>query len=218
MSISTMLAVTPRMLVSSRELEPTRTLPSTRSSTPTRLGSFMLSRRASKSSQVTFLLRRVAFTYSSTSVMIGKRVRRKTLEPMLATRSAMYWLTPEMRAMTTMRVDTERMIPRSIRKERILWARRVSIATLTGSRNSTLRFTGGPPPGHSTRNGSGGETGAGASGDVKSEERQNDGTQGEPSRLGQPGTESSVAGEPRGFWWIFLFQQTRTVLNPARVQ
>src|SRR5258708_1075572 len=34
--------------------------------------------------------------------------------------------------MTTISVETERMMPRSIRKERILWARRVSRATPIG--------------------------------------------------------------------------------------
>ncbi len=42
--------------------------------------------------------------------------------------------------MTTMRVETDRMMPRSIRKERILCTRRVSSATLIGSRSMTRRF------------------------------------------------------------------------------
>src|SRR5260370_15225943 len=42
--------------------------------------------------------------------------------------------------MTTIRVETDRMMPRSIKKERILWARRVSSATPIGSRNNSRRF------------------------------------------------------------------------------
>ncbi len=45
-----------------------------------------------------------------------------------------------MRAMTTISVETDRIVPRSIRKERILCARRVSSATLTGSRRNIRRF------------------------------------------------------------------------------
>src|SRR5215472_8671980 len=72
--------------------------------------------------------------------MSGKRVNRNTLEPRLATRSAMYLFTPEISEITTMRVETERMMPSSIRKERILCCRNVSSATPTGSRSSTPRF------------------------------------------------------------------------------
>src|SRR5262244_1344539 len=71
---------------------------------------------------------------------MGKRVSRNTFDPRLATRSAIYRFTPEIRAITTISVETERIIPRSIRKERSLWARIVSSATLTGSRNNTRRF------------------------------------------------------------------------------
>src|SRR6267143_6782694 len=42
--------------------------------------------------------------------------------------------------MTTTNVDTERIMPRSIRKERILCARSVSSATFIGSRSGTLRL------------------------------------------------------------------------------
>src|SRR5260370_5678681 len=45
-----------------------------------------------------------------------------------------------MRAMTTMRVETDRMMPKSIRKERILWLRKVSSATPIGSRSNSRRF------------------------------------------------------------------------------
>src|SRR6267143_5367657 len=42
--------------------------------------------------------------------------------------------------MTTISVETERMMPSSIRKERILCARSVSKATLIGSRSGTRRL------------------------------------------------------------------------------
>src|SRR5215469_6534889 len=72
--------------------------------------------------------------------MSGKRVSRNTLEPRLATRSAMYLFTPEIKEITTISVETERMMPSSIRNERILCWRMVSSAMPTGSRNSTPRF------------------------------------------------------------------------------
>src|SRR6267143_5073529 len=46
--------------------------------------------------------------------------------------------------MTTIKVDTERMMPSSIRKERILCARSVSSATLIGSRSGTRRLMDAP--------------------------------------------------------------------------
>src|ERR1700722_17348002 len=87
----------------------------------------------------------MAFTSSSISVMIGNRITVNAFEPRLATLLAMYWLTPEMRATTTINVATDRMIPSNMRKERILCARSVSRATPTGSRRGTRRFMNTAP-------------------------------------------------------------------------
>ena len=53
----------------------------------------------------------------------------------------MYLFTPEISEITTINVETDRMMPSNIRKERILCWRNVSSATPTGSRNKTPRFT-----------------------------------------------------------------------------
>src|SRR6266705_492974 len=83
---------------------------------------------------------------------MGNRVSRNTFDPRLATRSAIYRFTPEIRAITTISVETERIIPSSIKKERILCARSVSSATLTGSRSNTRRFIRSHPSVYSTIN------------------------------------------------------------------
>src|SRR5882762_2284671 len=81
------------------------------------------------------LFLRVALTNSLTSGMIGNRRTRKTFDPRFATRSATYKFTPEIRATTMIKVETDRTIPSSIRNERSLCARRVSRATKMGSRS-----------------------------------------------------------------------------------
>src|SRR5262245_34910381 len=83
---------------------------------------------------------------------MGNRVTRNTFDPRLATRSAIYRFTPEIRAITTISVETERIIPSSIRKERILYERSVSSATQTGSRSNTRRFICTHPSLYSTIN------------------------------------------------------------------
>src|SRR3954463_14266829 len=65
---------------------------------------------------------------------------RKTSEPMLATRSAMYLLVPLMSATTRIRVETDRMMPSNIRNERSLCVRMVSKAMAAGSRMERPRF------------------------------------------------------------------------------
>src|ERR1700720_3827923 len=80
------------------------------------------------------LLRRVAFTNSLVSGMIGKRRTKNTFDPRFATRLATYRFTPEISATTMINVETESTIPNNIRKERSLCERSVSRATKIGSR------------------------------------------------------------------------------------
>src|ERR1700720_3571452 len=80
------------------------------------------------------LLRRVAFTNSLVSGMIGKRRTKNTFDPRFATRLATYRFTPEISATTMINVETESTIPSNIRKERNLCERSVSRATKIGSR------------------------------------------------------------------------------------
>src|SRR5437868_2301082 len=65
---------------------------------------------------------------------------RKTFEPMLATRCAMYRLMPEISDTTMIRVETDRMMPSSIRADRSLCARIVSNAISAGSRKWEMRL------------------------------------------------------------------------------
>src|SRR5271167_900264 len=134
MSISAMLAVTPRMPTSSRSRCSARTLPGKRTSTPTSLGNFNPSRSATKSSQVISRLRRSALIRSCQSVTMPVLSTRKTLEPKLATRWAKYRFIPLISAITRISVETERMIPSRVRNERSLWARMVCSAISAASR------------------------------------------------------------------------------------
>src|SRR3954447_1328154 len=54
----------------------------------------------------------------------------------------MYWLVPRINDTTMISVETERMMPSSIRNERSLWARKVLSATNTGSRTENPLRTG----------------------------------------------------------------------------
>src|SRR5580658_2406809 len=87
-----------------------------------------------------FLLRRLALTCAVTSVRIGKRETRKTFEPRFATRSAMYKFTPDISDTTRISVETERMIPISIRNDRSLCSHKVASATAIGSRRLIRDF------------------------------------------------------------------------------
>src|SRR5690242_9015265 len=51
----------------------------------------------------------------------------------------MYWSVPRIIDTTTIRVVTERITPRRVRKDRNLWLRRVSRAMSVGSRRATPR-------------------------------------------------------------------------------
>ena len=84
-------------------------------------------------------LRRVAFSSSLESLMMGNLWMRKTFEPRLATRLAKYSFIPLISATTRIRVETERMTPSSIRNERSLWARMVCSAMSAGSRKKCPR-------------------------------------------------------------------------------
>src|SRR6185503_18932906 len=86
-----------------------------------------------------FLLLRESFTNISALVIIGKRDTRKTLEPKLATFSATYLLAPCTMETTMIRVETERITPRRVRKERSLCERKVSRAIIIGSFKDTRR-------------------------------------------------------------------------------
>src|SRR5579872_3961153 len=86
-----------------------------------------------------FLLLRESFTNCSALVIRGKRITRKTLEPKLATFSATYLLAPCTMETTMISVETERITPRRVRKERSLCERKVSSAISIGSLKDTRR-------------------------------------------------------------------------------
>src|SRR5438270_919392 len=86
-----------------------------------------------------FLLLRESFTNCSALVIRGKRMIRKTLEPKLATFSATYLLAPCTMETTMIKVETERITPRSVRNDRSLWERKVSSAISIGSLKDTPR-------------------------------------------------------------------------------
>src|SRR5438270_12218018 len=86
-----------------------------------------------------FLLLRESFTNCSALVISGKRITRKTLEPKLATLSETYLLAPCTMETTMIKVETERITPRSVRNDRSLWERKVSSAISIGSLNDTPR-------------------------------------------------------------------------------
>src|SRR5258708_26234761 len=86
-----------------------------------------------------FLLVRCILTNMSRLVVMGKRITRNTYDPKLATLSATYLLVPSIMDTTTIRVETDRITPSSVRKERSLWARRVSSAIIIGSFSEILR-------------------------------------------------------------------------------
>src|SRR6476619_3665360 len=71
--------------------------------------------------------------------MSGKREIRKTLEPKLATLSATYLLAPCTIETTIIKVETERITPRSVRNDLNLWVRKVSRAISIGSLSDTGR-------------------------------------------------------------------------------
>src|SRR6185312_5300493 len=84
-----------------------------------------------------FLLLRESFTNISALVIIGKRLTRKTLDPKLATFSDTYLLAPCTMETTMIKVETERITPRRVRKERSLCVRNVSRAIIMGSFKDT---------------------------------------------------------------------------------
>src|SRR3954468_12436037 len=86
-----------------------------------------------------FLLLRESFTNCSALVIRGKRITRKTLDPKLATFSATYLLAPCTMETTMIKVETERITPRRVRKERSLCERKVSRAIIIGSFKDTRR-------------------------------------------------------------------------------
>src|ERR1041385_593843 len=86
-----------------------------------------------------FLLLRESFTNCSALVISGKRITRKTLEPKLATFSATYLLAPCTMETTMIKVETERITPSRVRKERSLCERNVSRAIIIGSFKETPR-------------------------------------------------------------------------------
>src|SRR6185312_14520849 len=86
-----------------------------------------------------FLLLRESFTNSSALVIIGKRMTRKTFEPKLATFSATYLLAPCTMETTIIKVETDRITPSRVRKDRSLCERKVSKAIIIGSFRDTLR-------------------------------------------------------------------------------
>src|SRR5947209_2987705 len=86
-----------------------------------------------------FLLLRESFTNCSALVIRGKRITRKTLEPKLATFSATYRLAPCTMETTMIKVETERITPRSVRNDRSLCERKVSSAISIGSLKDTPR-------------------------------------------------------------------------------
>src|SRR4051812_33079798 len=81
-----------------------------------------------------FRLRRMALVKSSAFVITPKRFSRKTLAPMFATRFWMYMFVPLIKATTVINAATDKMIPSSVRNDRILCARKVLSATEMGSR------------------------------------------------------------------------------------
>src|SRR6478672_6496338 len=93
-----------------------------------------------------FLLLRESFTNCSALVIRGKRITRKTLEPKLATFSATYLLAPCTMETTMIKVETERITPRRVRKDRSLCERKVSSAISIGSLKDTPRRCVPPAP------------------------------------------------------------------------
>src|ERR1700747_1562310 len=85
------------------------------------------------------LLVRDSLTNCSALVISGKRMIRKTLEPKLATFSATYLLAPCTIETTTIKVATDIITPRRVRKERSLCERKVSRAIIIGSFSDTRR-------------------------------------------------------------------------------
>jgi len=106
---------------------------------PTRSGSFRLSRRDSKSSQVTFLLRPVGLYVLVDVRDDGKARQQKTFEPIWQ-RGLQCSGLPRDQATTTISVGNREDDAQEHQEGAHLWVRKASSATPIGSRSNSRRF------------------------------------------------------------------------------